>query len=68
MGSIVINGMRIRDSKPHGILSVAVSSPIPATSELKIALRLGEDRFYKYNSRLRIRSADRHRLPGETRA
>ena len=49
MGSIVINGMRIRDSKPHGVLSVsdvlAESSDVGA---IKIALRLGEDRFYQY--------------------
>ncbi len=49
MGSIVINGMRIRDSRPHGLLPVwgilAESSDVGA---IKIALRLGEDRFYKY--------------------
>ena len=49
MGSIVYNGMRIRDSKPHGLLPVwgvlAESSDVGA---IKIALRLGEDRFYKY--------------------
>src|ERR1700746_1494812 len=48
-GSIVYNGMRIRDSKPHGLLPVwgvlAESSDVGA---IKIALRLGEDRFYKY--------------------
>src|SRR6202522_4771697 len=46
MGSIVYNGMRIRDSKPHGLLPVwgvlAESSDVGA---IKIALRLGQDRF-----------------------
>src|SRR6185295_17947339 len=41
MGSIVVNGMRIRDSRPHGLLSVsgilAQSSDVGA---IKIALRL----------------------------
>ena len=61
MGAIVYNGMRIRDSKPHGLLPVwgvlAESSDVGA---IKIALRLGEDRFYKYIRAYRIRSADRH--------
>jgi cell division protein FtsI (penicillin-binding protein 3) len=47
MGAIVYNGMRIRDAKPHGLLPVwgvlAESSDVGA---IKIALRLGEDRFY----------------------
>ena len=41
MGSIVINGMRIRDSKPHGLLPVSEFSPNPATwapSRLRCAL------------------------------
>jgi cell division protein FtsI (penicillin-binding protein 3) len=49
MGSIVINGMRIRDHKPYGLLPVtgiiANSSDVGA---IKIALRLGDERFYKY--------------------
>src|SRR5207244_8103518 len=48
MGSIVINGMRIHDSKPHGLLTVsgilAKSSDVGAS---KIALRLGAARLYK---------------------
>ena len=62
MGSIVYNGMRIRDSRPHGLLPVwgvlAESSDVGA---IKIALRLGEDRFYKYIRALRIRTADGNR-------
>ena len=68
MGSIVINGMRIRDSKPHGVLSVsdiiAESSDVGA---IKIALRLGEERFYKYIRAFGFGQQTGIELPGETR-
>jgi cell division protein FtsI (penicillin-binding protein 3) len=68
MGSIVINGMRIRDSKPHGLLSVtdvlAESSDVGA---IKIALRLGEDRFYKYIRAFGFGQQTGIELPAETR-
>jgi cell division protein FtsI (penicillin-binding protein 3) len=68
MGSIVINGMRIRDSKPHGFLSVtdvlAESSDVGA---IKIALRLGEDRFYRYIRAYGFGQQTGIELPGETR-
>jgi cell division protein FtsI (penicillin-binding protein 3) len=68
MGSIVINGMRIRDSKPHGVLSVtdvlAESSDVGA---IKIALRLGEDRFYRYIRAYGFGQQTGIELPGETR-
>ena len=68
MGSIVYNGMRIRDSKPHGILPVwgvlAESSDVGA---IKIALRLGEDRFYKYIRAYGFGQQTGVELPGETR-
>ncbi len=68
MGSIVINGMRIRDSKPHGVISVAdvlaVSSDVGA---IKIALRLGEERFYKYIRAFGFGQQTGIELPGETR-
>jgi cell division protein FtsI/penicillin-binding protein 2 len=68
MGSIVINGMRIRDSKPHGLLTVsdvlAESSDVGA---IKIALRLGEDRFYKYIRAYGFGQQTGIELPGETR-
>ncbi len=68
MGSIVYNGMRIRDSKPHGLLPVwgvlAESSDVGA---IKIALRLGEDRFYKYIRAYGFGSQTGIELPGETR-
>jgi cell division protein FtsI (penicillin-binding protein 3) len=68
MGSIVINGMRIRDSKPHGVLTVtdvlAESSDVGA---IKIALRLGEDRFYNYIRAFGFGQQTGIELPGETR-
>jgi cell division protein FtsI/penicillin-binding protein 2 len=68
MGSIVINGMRIRDSKPHGLLSVsdvlAESSDVGA---IKIALRLGEARFYNYIRAFGFGQQTGIELPGETR-
>jgi cell division protein FtsI (penicillin-binding protein 3) len=49
MGSIVYNGMRIRDSKPHGLLPVwGVLAESSDVGSIKIALRLGDERFYKY--------------------
>jgi cell division protein FtsI (penicillin-binding protein 3) len=68
MGSIVYNGMRIRDSRPHGLLPVwqvlAESSDVGA---IKIALRLGEDRFYKYIRSFGFGEQTGIELPGETR-
>jgi cell division protein FtsI (penicillin-binding protein 3) len=68
MGSIVYNGMRIRDSKAHGLLPVwgvlAESSDVGA---IKIALRLGEDRFYKYIRAYGFGQQSGIELPGETR-
>ena len=68
MGSIVINGMRIRDSKPHGVLSVAdVLAESSDVGAIKIALRLGEDRFYKYIRAYGFGQQTGIELPGETR-
>src|SRR5882672_7087458 len=68
MGSIVFNGMRIRDSRPHGLLPVsdvlAESSDVGA---IKIALRLGDDRFYKYIRAYGFGQQTGIELPGETR-
>jgi cell division protein FtsI (penicillin-binding protein 3) len=67
-GSIVINGLRIRDHKAYGMLSVskilANSSDVGA---IKIALRLGEDRFYKYIRAFGFGQQTGIELPGETR-
>jgi len=68
MGSIVINGMRIRDSKPHGLLSVAgILAESSDVGAIKIALRLGEDRFYRYIRAFGFGQQTGIELPGETR-
>ena len=68
MGSIVINGMRIRDHKPYGLLPVsgiiANSSDVGA---IKIALRLGDERFYKYIRAFGFGQQTGIELPAETR-
>jgi cell division protein FtsI (penicillin-binding protein 3) len=68
MGSIVYNGMRIRDAEPHGVLPVwgvlAESSNVGA---IKIALRLGEDRYYQYIRAFGFGQQSGIELPGETR-
>jgi cell division protein FtsI (penicillin-binding protein 3) len=68
MGSIVYNGMRIRDAKPHGILPVwGVLAQSSDVGSIKIALRLGEDRFYKYIRAYGFGQQTGIELPGETR-
>src|SRR5580704_2106117 len=68
MGSIVYNGMRIRDSKPHGILPVwGVLAESSDVGSIKIALRLGEDRFYRYIRAYGFGQQTGIELPGETR-
>jgi cell division protein FtsI (penicillin-binding protein 3) len=68
MGSIVINGLRIHDHKAFGLLPVskvlAHSSDVGA---IKIALRLGEDRLYKYIRSFGFGQQTGIELPGETR-
>jgi cell division protein FtsI (penicillin-binding protein 3) len=68
MGSIVINGRRIHDWKPFGILPVsgilANSSDVGA---IKIALRLGDERLYKYIRAFGFGQQTGIELPGETR-
>src|SRR6202795_4614623 len=68
MGSIVINGMGIRDSQPHGLLSVAdILAESSDVGAIKVALRLGEDRFYKYIRAFGFGQQTGIELPGETR-
>lgn len=68
MGSIVYNGMRIRDSKPHGVLPVwGVLAESSDVGSIKIALRLGEERFYKYIRAYGFGQQTGIELPGETR-
>ena len=68
MGSIVVAGMRIRDSRPHGLLSVSdVLADSSDVGAIKIALRLGEDRFYKYIRAFGVGQQTGIELPDETR-
>ena len=68
MGSIVINGMRIRDSKPHGVLSVAdIIAESSDVGAIKVGMRLGNDRFYKYIRAFGFGQPTGVELPGETR-
>jgi len=68
MGAIVYNGMRIRDSKPHGSLPVwGVLAESSNVGTIKIALRLGEDRYYKYIRAFGLGQQTGIELPGETR-
>src|SRR5579864_7906523 len=68
MGSIVYNGMRIRDSKPHGSLPVwGVLAESSNVGTIKIALRLGEERYYKYIRAFGLGQQTGIELPGETR-
>ncbi|HEX8817863.1 MAG TPA: penicillin-binding transpeptidase domain-containing protein [Terriglobales bacterium] len=68
MGAIVYNGMRIRDSKPHGKLTVAdVLAESSDVGAIKVGLRLGDDRFYKYIRSYGFGQQTGIELPGETR-
>lgn len=68
MGSIVVNGLRIHDHKAFGLLPVskilADSSDVGA---IKIALRLGDERFYRYIHNFGFGEQTGIELPGETR-
>ncbi|HEY6972336.1 MAG TPA: penicillin-binding protein [Candidatus Angelobacter sp.] len=68
MGSIVVNGLRIHDHKAYGGLTVKEilehSSDVGA---IKLALRLGEERFDKYIRAYGFGSQTGIELPGETR-
>jgi cell division protein FtsI (penicillin-binding protein 3) len=68
MGSIVVNGLRIHDHHPYAGLTVSQilehSSDVGA---IKIALRLGEERFDRYIRAFGFGAQTRIELPGETR-
>ena len=68
MGSIVVNGLRIHDAHPYGGLTVQQilehSSDVGA---IKLALRLGEERFDHYIRLYGFGSQTGIELPGETR-
>jgi cell division protein FtsI (penicillin-binding protein 3) len=67
-GSIVLFGHRIHDWHPWGVMPVsevlAQSSDVGA---IKIALRMGEDRMYKYIRAFGFGQQTGIELPGETR-
>jgi len=68
MGSIVFNGMRIRDSKPHGLLPVSdILAESSDVGSIKIGMRLGDDRFYKYIRAFGFGQQTGIELPGETK-
>lgn len=68
MGSIVLNGHLIHDHKPYGALTVSQilenSSDVGA---IKVALRLGDERFDRYIRAFGFGSQSGIELPGETR-
>jgi cell division protein FtsI (penicillin-binding protein 3) len=68
MGAIYINGHRIRDHKPFGLLTVsqilAKSSDVGA---IKLGLRLGAPKFYDYIRAFGFGQSTGIELPGETR-
>ena len=68
MGSIVVNGMRIRDDHRWGELSVAdILAHSSEVGAIKIGLRLGDDRFYKYIRDFGFGQQTGIELPAETR-
>ena len=68
MGAIVYNGMRIRDSRPHGLLPVwGVLAESSNVGTIKIAMRLGEERYYNYIRAFGFGQLTGIELPGETR-
>lgn len=68
MGAIVFNGMRIRDAEKHGLLPVSeVLAHSSNVGAIKIALRLGEERYYKYIRAFGFGQQTGIELPGETR-
>jgi cell division protein FtsI (penicillin-binding protein 3) len=68
MGSIVVNGLKIHDHKAYGDLTVTQilehSSDVGA---IKLALRLGEERFDRYIRAFGFGAQTGVELPGETR-
>src|SRR6516162_2582570 len=68
MGSIVVSGRLIHDHNPYGALTVAqVLENSSDVGAIKIALRLGEERFDHYIRSFGFGSQTGIELPGETR-
>lgn len=67
-GKIVLAGHTIRDDKPHGNLRVSqVMAQSSDVGVIKLALRLGEDRLYRYIRAFGFGSESGVELPGEER-
>jgi cell division protein FtsI (penicillin-binding protein 3) len=68
MGSIVVNGLKIHDHKAYGALTVTqVLENSSDVGAIKIALRLGEERFDRYIRLFGFGAQTKIELPGETR-
>ena len=68
MGSIYLGGLRIRDHKLFGMLSVAdVLAHSSDVGTIKLGLRLGEERFDQYIRRFGFGQPTGIELPGESR-
>jgi len=68
MGSIVVGGRLIHDWHPYGLLSVSqVLQKSSDVGAIKIALRLGDERMYKYIRGFGFGSQTGIELQGETR-
>jgi len=68
MGSIVVAGQRIHDSRPHGILDVThVIAESSDVGSIKIGMRLGEQKFDRYVRAFGFGSQSGVELPAETR-
>ncbi len=67
-GSIVLSGHAIRDDKAHGDLTVSqVMAQSSGVGVIKLGLRLGEDRFYRYIKAFGFGDESGIELPAEER-
>ncbi|MCI0355475.1 MAG: penicillin-binding protein 2, partial [Acidobacteria bacterium] len=67
-GAIFLNGVRIRDHKAYGMLSVSdILAHSSDVGTIKLGLRLGEARFDRYIRAFGFGSETGIELPGETR-
>lgn len=68
MGSIVVNGMRIRDHEPLGVIPVSmVLAKSSDVGSIKLGLRLGNERFDSYIRKYGFGAQTGIELPGESR-
>ncbi|HET6935911.1 MAG TPA: penicillin-binding protein, partial [Candidatus Angelobacter sp.] len=68
MGSIVVNGLRIHDHKAYGDLTVAqILEKSSDVGAIKLALRLGDERFDRYIRAFGFGAQTGIEVPGETR-